>query len=114
MSDFTIKEGDQSPAIKYQLQDDSGNAVDIQGYNDVRFLMKSTSSGSSLKVDDNTSGNVTVTDAANGKVKYEWQSSDTDTADNYKAEWEVEYSSGDKETFPNHDYIDIHVQRDLG
>ena len=38
MPDFTIKEGDTSPAFEQQLQDDSGGAVDISGFNEVRFL----------------------------------------------------------------------------
>lgn len=113
MTDFKIKRNDTSPAIVYQLQDDDGNPVDISGYNEVRFLMLPRH-GSSLTVDDDTGGNVVVDDAANGVVKYEWQSSDTDTAESFKAEWEVEYSDGTFETFPNDNFITVEILKDLG
>jgi hypothetical protein len=113
MADFRLKEGDQSPTIKYQLQDEQGDPVDITGFQEVRFLMRPQTS-SSLTVDADTNNGVTVTDAANGIVKYEWDSSDTDTSGSFKAEWEVAFSGGDKETFPNTEYIDIYIQRDLG
>lgn len=110
---FSIKRNDTSPAIEYQLQDADGNAVDITGYTDVRYLM--TPSGSdTLTVDDDTAGNVSVTDASAGKVKYEWQAADTDTPGYYEAEWEVEYSDGTKETFPNSDYIYVIITTDKG
>lgn len=113
MSDFTIKRNDTSPAIEIELLDDDDNPVDISGYNEVRFLM-SLEGESALTVDDDTNGNVTVTDASNGIVKYEWTSSDTSEKGYYEAEVEVEYSGGKKETFPNTEYIDVEVQPDLG
>lgn len=75
--------------------------------------MKNSPESSSTKVDDDTSGNVSVTDASNGKVKYEWQSGDTDTPGIFYAEWEVELGSGGKETFPNTDHIVIRVHEEI-
>jgi len=112
MADFRLKRGDQSPTIKYQLLDEQGDPVDITGFQEVRFLMRPRGA-SSPKVDDDTNGAVAVTDAANGIVQYEWDSSDTDTSGSFKAEWEVAYSGGDTETFPNTEYINIYIQRDL-
>jgi len=111
MADFTIKKGDTSPAIKYQLQDDDGNPVNITDYNEVKVGMW-PQDGDTLKVDADTSGNVSVTDAANGEVKYEWQSADTDTKGRFHAEWEVTYSDGTVETFPNQGYIDVFIPTD--
>jgi len=109
---FYIKQGDTSPAIEYQLQDGDGNAIDLTGYNDVEFHFKKAGN-SQVKVNDNTNGNVTVTDAANGKVKYDWQSGDTDEAGDHIAEWEVEYSDGTEETFPNRRNIDVQVEEQI-
>lgn len=113
MADFEMKRGDQSPTIRYQLQDDQGDPVDVTGFSDVRFLMRPRT-GSTLTVDADTNSGVTVTDAANGIVQYEWDAADTDTAGSFQAEWEVTFSGGDKETFPNTDYIDIYIESDLG
>lgn len=112
MSDFTIKRNDEEPAIRFQLLDDAGNPVDITGFSDVRFIMRQRGE-SSPKVDDNTNGAVTVTDAANGVVQYEWQSGDTDSNGLFYAEWEVTYSGGDKETFPNNGFIKISIPKDI-
>jgi hypothetical protein len=113
MADFKMKRGDQSPTIKYQLLDDQGDPVDITGFQEVRFLMRPKTE-STLTVDADTNSGVTVTDAANGVVQYEWASGDTDTPGSFEAEWEVTFSGGDKETFPNHDFIDIYITADLG
>lgn len=109
MADFTIKQGDTSPAIKSQLSAD-GSSIDLFNVTEVRFLMKKSGT---LVVDDDTNGAVSITDAANGIVKYEWQSGDTDNLSAHEAEWEVEYSDGTKETFPNDDYIKIKIKPDL-
>lgn len=106
MTDFTIKADDTSPALKYQLLTASRDPVDLSGANEVRFLM-----GDVVAADTNSG--VTITDAANGKVKYEWQTGDTSEAGHYDAEWEVEYSDGTVETFPNTGFIAIRVRPDL-
>lgn len=111
-ADFHIKRNDTSPAIQSQLEDESGNAVDLTGYNEVGFHMKHPESDS-VKVDADTSSGVSVTDAVNGKVEYDWSSSDTDSEGRYHAEWEVEYSDGSVETFPNSDYIEVRILEDL-
>ena len=116
--DFQIKRNDTSPAIESHLQyyDDEADewkTRDISGNNDVRFLMSRVGEDA-LTVDDNKAGNVTVTDAANGKVKYEWQDGDTDAAGSYQAEWEVTYSDGTIETYPNDGYLYVEIIEDKG
>lgn len=112
MTDFTLKKNDTSPALEYQLLDASGNPIDLTNYNEVRFLMQQKD-GSTLTIDGDTAGNVFVTDAENGKVKYEWKSVDTDEGGVFEAEWEVKYSNGSIETFPNTTFITIRINDDL-
>lgn len=109
---FYIKQGDTSPAIEYQLQDGDGNAIDLTGYNDVEFHFKKRGVDS-VKVNDNTAGNVTVTNASDGKVKYEWKTNDTSESGDHIAEWQVEYSDGTQETFPNRRNIDVQVEEQI-
>ena len=47
-------------------------------------------------------------------VKYEWQPGDTDTEGFYDAEFEVTYSDGTVETFPNRGFITVIISPDLG
>ena len=47
-------------------------------------------------------------------MKYVWQTGDTDTAGTFQGEFEVTYTSGEIETFPNDGYIGIEVLADIG
>lgn len=109
---FTIKRGDTSPAIAYRLIGADGLAKDISGYNDVEFYMRETED-LNVVVQGNVAGNVEVTDAANGEVKYDWQAGDTDLAGSYQAEWQVTYGDGSVETFPNNSYIEVEIVEDI-
>ena len=105
-STFKIKRNDTSPAISQQLLDSDGNAVDITGAT-IKFLMARRGP---LKVN----GTATIVTAATGMVKYQWVAADTDTVGLYQIEWEVTYSGGGVETFPNEGYNYVHVETDLG
>lgn len=51
--------------------------------------------------------------ATSGIVQYDWEAADTTTVDTYQAEFEVKYSDGSIETFPNNSYITVEVTDDL-
>ena len=104
MADFTIKQGDTSPAIEATLKDNTGNVVNLTGAS-VRFHMATL--GFSSKID----AAATIVNASEGKVKYEWQSADTVTADSFIVEWEITYSDSSVETFPNDGYTRIKIER---
>lgn len=109
---FTIKRGDTSPPIKYQLigPDDCGK--DIRGFNNVRFYMRERDEYT-LVVEAGVNGNVEVEDAENGIVYYEWLDGDTDMTGTYEAEWEVEFGDGSIETYPNDRFITVKVVEDI-
>lgn len=88
--------GDTRIAIAAQLKRPDGSVVDLTGLT-VKFEMFNSKDGTA-KVSE-TSDNVTVTDAANGKVKYSPQSADVDTEGTYHAYFTV-YSGSDYEHFP--------------
>lgn len=94
MASFHITENDTAPPIEATLKaGDPAAAVNLTGAS-VRFHMEDEAG--TVKVD--AAG--TLVDAANGKVKYDWQPADTDTAGRFKAEWEVTFSDGTIRTFP--------------
>lgn len=107
-ADFYIKQGDTSPAIEAQLEDEAGNPVDLTGAS-VDFHMKAPSA-TGLKVD--AAG--TIFNQSEGKVRYEWASGDTDTTGLFHAEWEVAFGDGSVETFPNTGNIEIEIVAELG
>lgn len=103
---FTIKQNDTSPAIQATLQDYAGNAISLIGAT-ARFHMKSIDG---LVVID---APMTIVNASNGTVLYSWQTSDTNVAGTYYAEFEVTYSDTSIETFPNTDNIAIVITPEL-
>lgn len=107
MADFTLKEGDTSPAITSTLQDAAGDAVNLTGAT-VKFIM--TAKGDSTPTVDAAA---TVVTPLAGVVSYSWLAADTDTAGKYEAEWEVTFSGGAKQTFPNSTYLEVVILRDL-
>ena len=103
---FIIKQNDTSPAIQATLKDATGSNVDLTGA-DVVMHMKSVNGV--LKVSEE----MTIVDAANGIVKYDWVTGDTDTVDTYYVEFQVTYADLTVETFPNDDRAIILVKSEL-
>jgi hypothetical protein len=102
-ADFYIRQGDTSPAIEAQLQDDTGQPVDLTG-SSVSFRM-APPDGDQTVVDSSAS----IDDASNGRVSYAWSQSDTESAGHYNAEFVVDAST----TYPNDDYIVVKVTESL-
>jgi hypothetical protein len=106
VADFTIKQNDRAPSITSFLKQ-AGVAINLTG-STVKFLMKNRDTGT-VKVN----ATATVVTALTGEVRYDWGASDTDTAGNYFAEWEIT-AGGLKTTCPNGRYLDITVLPEIG
>lgn len=102
--DFVTKKGDEEPPIEATLEDADGNPKDLTNADSVSFHMKDPRKDTA-KVDKPGS----ITDAANGEVRYSWDAEDVDTTGEYEAEFEVTWSDGDTETFPKDGYLDLKV-----
>lgn len=103
MSAFTIKRGDTSPLLRYELAPAS---VNIAGAT-VQFQMRARFG--ELKVD--AEAIVESTDPP--VLRYKWVTGDTDTAGKFDGEFKVTYADGAIETFPNSGFIPIIVNEDI-
>jgi hypothetical protein len=101
---FTIKRGDTAPAIRYLL--DPATVV-LTGAT-VRFKMRARLRALAL---DGLAAVVTATGTPT--VEYIWQPGDTAAAGLYEAEFQVTYSDGKIETFPNDGFIQVRVNQDV-
>lgn len=104
---FYIKQNDTSPAMLASLQDANSAAIDITGAT-VRFHMRLIGS-TDVKID----ASAVILNQLNGQVRYDWDASDTDTFGAYHAEFEVTFSDGSIETFPNDEYIRVEIIDDI-
>lgn len=106
--DYELKQGDTSPSFEAQLTDENGDPINLGTASSVDFHMKHVYSDG-LTVD----ASATIQDSANGVVLYPWADGDTDTTGLHIAEWEVVYSDGTSESFPNDDDILIYINEDV-
>ncbi len=104
---FKIKENDTTPSLRASLLNGSGDPVDLLGAT-VRFYMRLMGSNSTT-IDASAS----VVSEANGIVQYDWIAGDTADVGSYQAEFEVTYSDGNIETFPNANYIGVEIIDDI-
>ena len=105
--DVTIKRGDTRNCIKAILKDASGDPVNLAGCS-VKFHM------ALLRQPAIVSRAVHIEDAEAGEVWVVWVPGETDSTGIYRAEFEVMYQDGRRETFPNKGYISLLIQDDLG
>ncbi len=108
--DFFLRVGDTTSIIRTTLEDSTGASVNIQGAT-VKFRVAPIN-GSGTPVintaasnDQNTDGS----DGSKGKVSFAWIAGTTSFAGLYLADWQVTYSGGGIQTFPNDGYILVRI-----
>lgn len=105
---FYVKQNDTAPSIRATLKDGDDAVIDLTDAT-VRFHMR-TIGGTTAKIDSAVS---IVSPATDGVVQYDWIAADTDTIGSFQAEFEVTYSNGRIETFPNSGYIRVEITDDI-
>lgn len=107
----TYKRNDTGPPITIVCLD-GVNPQNLTGATTAKFLMGTINAQgvSTIKVN----GTMTFdADRTTGKVSYDWGNTDLDTVGEYKAEVEITWANGDKQTFPGDGYLTIIVVGDL-
>lgn len=113
--DFVIKRNDTASPIRSTLENSGGTAVTIQGAT-ILFKMAPISGGTLTLAGSGTIdqvGDGSGTAGLMGQVHYNWPAAAVATAGLYAGEWEVTYTSGTVQTFPNGDPILIRINKDL-
>ena len=105
---FYIKQNDTVPSLRADLRDGDNAAIDLTGAS-VKFIMRAIGGNTAV-----INASASIVSEAGGTVQYNWQVGDTATIGSYQAEFEVTYSGGTVETFPNDGYIRIEILDDLG
>jgi hypothetical protein len=105
---FYIKQNDTASFITRDLKDAFGSPVNVTG-SSVKFSMRVKPAGA-VKVDGE---DAVIVNAGTGRVRYEWLAANTDTADEYEAEFQVTYANGRIQTFPNDGHIPVVITDDI-
>lgn len=109
---FTIKRNDTSSFIQSTLENSGGTAVTILGAT-VLWKMQPISGGGTLSLVGSGTIDQTSATTSIGQVHYSWPAASIATAGLYAGEWEVTFSSGSIQTFPNGDPILVAINKDL-
>lgn len=104
---MTIKQGDLFPAIVTTVKDEAGVVVVLTGAT-VKFSMRKSRDPLSIKLNLVTAA--LNTDGSDGKIKYQWAGSDTDTPGTYEAEFRVTPAAGNPFRVPTDGYISVVVE----
>ena len=100
---FVIKRGDTSPSLRYLLPSD----VSLAGAQ-VRFQMRRIDSDTVL---DTPADIESIFEPA--VVAHLWAAGQTDAPGRYQAEFEITYTDGAIETFPNSGFITVIITEDV-
>lgn len=104
---FYIRQNDTFPPIEATLYDGSGALVNLAGA-DVKFQMTKALTGATVKVD--AAADIV---SPSGQVAYSWDPADTDEEGTFNGTFEVTYSGGGVQSFPNDRFITVVVTPDL-
>ena len=104
MLKFTIKRGDTSPTLRFELLPDR---VSLAGAM-VRFQMRAK--GGATVIDQPAQIETVFAPAV---VVHCWTSAETNEAGRFEAEFRVTYLDGSVETFPNLGFIEVFVIEDV-
>ena len=113
--DFTIKTGDTASDMYATLENSGGTAVDIQNAT-IQFRLGPISGGS-LHIDAaaiNAQVGAGTLDGSIGDVIYTWGTHVPSTAGLYLGEWEVTFTNGSVQTFPNDGHVLVSITGALG
>ena len=103
---FFLKQNDLLPPLAATVVDQDGNAVDISAASGVTFRFRRQGGVS-------TEAAATITDAANGKVQYDWVAGDTANSGLYEGEFIVTFPGPEPQTFPSRVFILFEVVKNL-
>lgn len=108
---IVMKKGDTLPIRELELQEENSSGdrvpIDLTG-GSVSFYVYDNQTGQ-LLIDGSS---VTVTDASNGLIEYEWKDGDTQETGVHKGEFVIEYADGEL-TVPNDGFIPVKITEDL-
>lgn len=104
---LTVRQGDLLPVLETTLRDDDGEPVPLTDATVWLHLYNADTRDEQLYAEAEIDG------ADDGRVRYTWAPSDTDTVGPFNAAWEVVYPDGRRLVFDDPDPPTVEVVDDL-
>jgi len=101
LASFFLKQDDTAPVLQYTVLDENKVAIDLTGAT-VTFYMQDLNGITIINA-----GSVTITDAANGVVEYQFLAADSDVSGHFHGEFVITFSGGTIRTSPDPGIITI-------
>ena len=107
---FPIKRHDLRPYLTAQFfESDEVTPAPLTDATKVTFVLKTkNAAGDAIPVIERE---CSITDAALGKITFEWQAGDTDTAGDYEYEFEIDWN-GEPQTVPPDGFLALKIWDD--
>lgn len=104
-----VKQGDLQLPVPLTLTDSLGAPVDLTANPAVTITIRPIGSDTALV----TNRTCTIDTPAAGEISFTWAAGDTDTPGLYLAEIQVEWVTGEPQTFPGDGFIELFIEADL-
>lgn len=101
MASFFLKQLDTAPVLEYTCLDENKAVIVLTGAT-VTFYMQDENGIAVI-----TDAVVTITDAANGVVEYQWVAADSDVSGYFFAEFVITFGDGTIRTSPDPGWITV-------
>jgi len=97
MATFNFKQGDSAPPLQDTLTDENNDPIDLSNADNVKLFVDDGGDSPTLIVNDT----VTITDATNGEIEYQWGSQLGAEPGSYRLEYLISFNDGDTRTVPD-------------
>lgn len=106
---YYLRQNDHGETITGICTDAAGNPTSISGAT-IKFMMAGLDGTVAINAD---ASNDQVDGSTTGNVSYQWQPGDTANVGFYLAVWQVNYSDGSTQTFPNPGYVPVRITKQV-
>ena len=100
-----MKAGDTTPSAEVQLTDADGTGVDLDEVDEVLFELQDRHG------DPVFSKEADITDDITGRVEYNWDAEDTERSGDFRGQFVVVYTDGNRLSTPTRGWIDVFIER---
>ena len=110
MADYTVKRNDTAKTMPATLKDVDDVVVNLT---DATIVWSMRGKSDRVLKVDQKSASIVNSPGTDGKVEYTWAAADVDLSGEFEGEWQVTFSGGKIQTYPNDRHAQVRVVDDI-